>query len=282
MFKSAGAGPINYFKRTEFIHRKKKQVQFLPKLGKHWNSIQNPKAWLQETVNVQIGGGGSNRLIDWWLMIDWLMIDWLMIDWYILISRDDWLIDWLIDWLMIDWLMIDDWWLMIDWLIDWWLIDWLCRGCKSLSVVLRSCAPLLCSLSNVARMSNAQNAGNGNKSRSSLGQRYRWNTTMIAETSCGATIVPIIWKGRDKHRATKSCTNVWLAPRRKVEQRSKKNTLISIDGKNNICLYVVIAMLAKRRYFWSCGHRHHNLKSLIPTTLRSVGSPSSRPTRAAS
>jgi hypothetical protein len=61
-------------------------------------------------------------------------------------------------------------------------------------------------------------------------------------------------KGRDKHRATRSCTNAWLAPRRKVEQRSKEVTLIDIDAINNICLYVVNAMLAKRRYLRSCGH----------------------------
>jgi len=103
-------------------------------------------------------------------------------------------------------------------------------------------------------MSNAQNAGNGNKSRSSLGQRSRWTTTKLAETSCGATIVPIIWKGRDKHRGTRSCTNAWLAPRRKAEQRSKKVTLIRIDAINNICLYAVNAMLARRRYLTSCGH----------------------------
>ena len=77
---------------------------------------------------------------------------------------------------------------------------------------------------------------------------------MIAEASCGATIVPIIRKGRDKHRATRSCTNAWLAPRRKVEQRSKQVTLIGIDAINNICLYVVNAMLAKRRYLRSCDH----------------------------
>ena len=74
-------------------------------------------------------------------------------------------------------------------------------------------------------------------------------------------------QGRDKHRATKSCTNVWLAPRRKVEQRSNKNTLIRIDGKNNICLYVVIAMLAKRRYLRSCGHHRSGSASAVLVML---------------
>jgi hypothetical protein len=100
----------------------------------------------------------------------------------------------------------------------------------------------------------AQNAVNGNRSRSSLGQRNRWKTTELAETSCGATIVPMISKGSDKHRMTRSCTNAWLAPRRKVEQRSKVIISIGLDGIKNICLYVVIAILAKRRYLRSCGH----------------------------
>jgi hypothetical protein len=44
-------------------------------------------------------------------------------------------------------------------------------------------------------------------------------------------------------------------PEKKGRAAFGKNTLISIDGKNNICLYVVIAMRAKRRYLRSCGHQ---------------------------